>query len=161
MSEENGEAAFVENAGGDLCGDARPFVRFVSTVTPAEITYGPLLEAIGAGVRAELKELEVLARDVPPPDYDFGAEVKGIGRAVGGVGQEGVHLVGFSAGANAAPTFAARYPERAQSLALIEPPFVGDGNKTPEEDAFWADAAMALPPPERMERSCACSSVTA
>jgi pimeloyl-ACP methyl ester carboxylesterase len=133
-------------------GDVRPFVVFVSSVTPAEITYGPLLGAIGDDVRAELKELEVCADDAPPPNFAFDAEVEGIKRVADEAGRGSVHLVGFSAGASAVLSFAARYPARAASLALVEPPFIGNEGRTPEEVAFWAegDEVMALPPAERM-----------
>ena len=136
---------------GDL-GGTRPFVVFVSSVTPAGIVYGPLLGEIAQEVRPELKELEVLAGDAPPPDYAFDAEVEGIRRVAEEAGQQSVHLVGFSAGASAALAFAAKYPEHAASLALVEPPFIGNGFRTPEEEAFWAegDEAMAKPPAKRM-----------
>jgi len=129
-----------------------PFVVFVSSVTPAEIVYGPLLDVLGDDVRIQLKDLEVLAGDAPPPDYGLDAEVEGIKRVADEAGQESVHLVGFSAGASAALCFAARYPERAASLALVEPPFIGNEGRTSEEAAFWAegDQAMAKPPAERM-----------
>jgi pimeloyl-ACP methyl ester carboxylesterase len=124
----------------------------VSSVTPAEITYGPLLGEIGDGATATLKDLEVLAGDTPPPDYGFDLEVEGIGRVLDEAGQQSAHLVGFSAGASAALAFAAKYPGRVESLALIEPPFIGNKAQTPEERAFWAegDEAMAKPPAERM-----------
>ena len=133
-------------------GGTRPFVVFVSSVTPAGISYGPLLSVIGDEVTAALKDLEVLAGDAPPPDYAFAAEVEGIRRVADEARQESVHLVGFSAGASAALAFAAKYPERVASLALVEPPFIGNKARTPEERAFWAagDEAMANPPAERM-----------
>lgn len=131
-----------------------PFVLFISGVTPAQIIYGPLLGVVGDEVQVSLKDLEVFGGDTPPPDYGFDAEVEGIKRVADKAGQESAHLVGFSAGASAALAFAAKYPERAGSLALIEPPWIGNEGLTPEEAAFWAesDDAMSLPPPERMGR---------
>lgn len=145
-------AASAEDSGGGHPGDARPFVVFVSSVTPSEISYSPLLGVLGDEARATLKDLEVLAGDVPPPDYEFDLEVEGVGRVLDEAGKQSSHLVGFSAGASAALAFAAKYPERVESLALVEPPFIGNKARTPEERAFWAegDEAMAKPPAELM-----------
>lgn len=138
----------------DRPGDGRPFVMFVAGMTPAEIIYGPLLGVIGEEVRAGLKDLEVFAGDAPPPDYGFDMEVEGIKRVADEAGEESFHLVGFSGGGSAGLAFAAKYPGRAASLALIEPAWIGNEGWTPEESAFWAegDEAMSLPPPEQMGR---------
>lgn len=129
-----------------------PFVVLVSGPTPAEITYGPLLATLGDEGRTIPKNLEVCAGDAIPPDFDFDMEVEGIKRVADAAGEENVHLVGFSAGASACLAFAAKHPGRAASLALVEPPFIGNEDRTPEETAFWVtgDEAMALPPVERM-----------
>ncbi len=142
----------AEDRGASYPGGVRPFVVFVSSVTPAKITYGPLLDAIGDEARAALKDLEVISGDAPPPGYEFDLEVGGIERVADEAGRGSVHLVGFSAGASAALAFAAKHPERAESLALIEPAWIGNEGWTPEEAAYWAeaDAAMSLPPAERM-----------
>ncbi len=136
----------------DNGGDIRPFVVLVSSPTPAEITYGPLLAALGDGVRAIPKNLEVCAGDATPSEYGFGMEVEGIKRVADEAGEESIHLVGFSAGASACLAFAAKYPQRASSLALVEPPFIGREGRTPEEAAFIAEgeAVLSLPPAERM-----------
>lgn len=132
----------------------RPFVLFISGVTPAKFIYGPLLGVMGDEIRAELKDLEVFAGDAPPPDYDLDMEVEGIKHVADEAGQESVHLVGFSAGGSAALAFAVKYPGRAASLALIEPAWIGNEGWTPEETVYWAegDEVMALPPAEQMGR---------
>ncbi len=141
--------------GNGLPGGVRPFVVFVAgVIRPAEISYAPLLGAIGGEVRAALKDLEVYAGGTtPPPDYAFDTEVAGVER-VAAEAERGsvVHLVGYSAGGAAALAFAARYPGRVGSLALIEPSWIGNEGRTPEEAAFWAqaDGVMALPPAERL-----------
>lgn len=144
----------MEDKGNGHPDGVRPFIVCVSSVTPAEIVYGPLVGALGDEVRAELKDLEVLATDTPPPDYAFDAEIEGIKRVADSAGEENFHLVGFSAGASAALCFAAKHPERAMSLALVEPPFIGGDSEewSPEEKAFRAkgDEVMTLPPAERM-----------
>lgn len=145
----------AEDNGASYPGGVRPFVMFVpGGITPANITYGPLLGVMGSEVRAEVKELEVYAEDTPTPDYGLDTEVEGIKRLADKAGQESVHLVGYSAGASCALAFAARYPERARSLALIEPAWIGNEGRTPEEIAYWAesDLTMALPPAERLGR---------
>ncbi len=131
-----------------------PFVVFVSGITPAEIIYAPLLGVIGDEIQAHLKELEVFAEETPPPDYSFAAEVEGIKRVADKSGEEKIHLVGLSAGASAALFFAAKYPERASSLALIEPPRIANEGWSSEDAAYWAESeeVMALPPAERMGR---------
>lgn len=135
-------------------GDVRPFALFIAGATPAEIVYGPLLGVIGDEVRAELKDPEVFAGEVPAPGYTFDDEVESIRRVADGAGQESIHLVGYSAGGSAALAFAAKYPQRAASLGLIEPPWIGNEGMTPEEVEFWAegDEVMSLPPAERMGR---------
>lgn len=146
----------AEDRGASYPGDVRPFVVFLpGVINPAKISYGPLLGVIGDEVRAAVKELEVYAEETtPPPDYGLDTEVEGIERLADEAGQESVHLVGYSAGASYALAFAAKYPERASSLALIEPAWIGNEGWTPEETAYWAEAdvIMALPPAERMGR---------
>ncbi len=147
-----GEFMAAKDNGSGHRGDIRPFVALVSSVSPAEITYGPLLATLGDDVRAILKNLEVCAGDATPPGFDFGMEVEGIKHVADEAGEESIRLVGFSAGASACLAFAAKYPERASSLALVEPPFIGREGRTPEETAFFAEseAALSLPPAERM-----------
>lgn len=149
--------AFSIEAAATRAGDsegANPFVLFVPGLTPAKITYGPLLEVLGDDIQASLKELEVFAGDLPPSDYGFHREVEGIKRVADAAGQESIHLVGYSAGGSAVLAFAARYPARVKSLALIEPAWIGNEGWTPEEVAYWAnaDAIMAMPMSERMGR---------
>ena len=65
-------------------------------------------------------------------------------------GLERFHLVGFSAGGASSLAFTAKYPERLNSLALIEPAWIGD--HVPEDAQDWAemDRLITLPPDERM-----------
>jgi pimeloyl-ACP methyl ester carboxylesterase len=136
----------------EAAGNVRPCVVLVSSPTPAEITYGPLLATLGDDVRAVPKNLEVCAGDDTPPGYEFGMEVEGIKRIADEAGEEKIHLVGFSAGASACLAFAAKHPGRTMSLALVEPPFIGREGRTPEEIEFFArsESALSLPPAERM-----------
>ncbi len=77
----------AEDNGGGQPGDD-PFVALVSSVTSAEINYGPLLGVIGGEIRGIPKNLEVCAGDTtPPPDYGFDTEVEGIKAAAEAAGQ--------------------------------------------------------------------------
>jgi pimeloyl-ACP methyl ester carboxylesterase len=115
-------------------------------IAPAAIRYAPLLRALGDGVHAVPKELEVYAADAPAPDYSIGTEVDGIVRAADAAGFGRFHLYGHSGGGAIALAFAAAHPNRLLSLALDEPAVdflgVGDG-------AYWLDIKRAASLPER------------
>ena len=131
----------------------QPPVLFVpGGVTPVQLSYGPLLSALGSQIRPILKELEVYATDAPPPGYGLDVEVEGIRRVADEAGVERFHLVGFSAGGASSLAFTAKYPYRLRSLALIEPAWIG-APTTPEDIADWAELGrvMLLPPDERMQ----------
>src|SRR5438477_8592419 len=128
----------------------KPRVMFIpGTIAPADMTYEKLLAVIGDEVEPMLKDLEVYAGDKPPADYMLDTEVEGIRRAAGASGWDAFHLVGHSIGGAAALAFAARYPERVQSLALIEPGSIARIDST-DEEAAETDRIMALPPDERL-----------
>jgi len=85
---------------------------------PADLSYGPLLAALGQEIRPILKDLEVYAAETPPPDYGLAMEVEAIRRVADEAGTDAVHLVGYSGGGAAALAFAARYPRpRCEALA--------------------------------------------
>jgi hypothetical protein len=67
-------------------------------VLPAELAYPALIEALGEGVEARAKELEVYASDRPGPDYGIETELAGILREAEVAGFERFHLVGYSGG---------------------------------------------------------------
>jgi pimeloyl-ACP methyl ester carboxylesterase len=119
---------------------------------PAELAYGALLEALGADVDAVAKELEIYAGSAPPPDYTLEHEIDGILRTARAAGFDRFHLVGYSGGGAATLAFAAKHPERLQSLALIEPAWLGNDGLSPEEQAIWRDfdRIRMLPPDEMM-----------
>jgi pimeloyl-ACP methyl ester carboxylesterase len=121
-------------------------------VLPAELAYGALLEALGDDVAAVAKDLEVYAGDEPPPDYALGLEVEGILRVADATGFARFHLVGYSAGGASSLAFAARHPERLQSLALLEPAWAGNEGLHPAEEAAWReyDRISTLPPEQMM-----------
>ncbi len=129
-----------------------PVVFVPGGVTPAAISYGPVLDVIRDQVQPVVKDLELYATDRPPANYGLEMEVEGIRRAADAAGFTAFHLVGYSGGAAISLAFTARYPDRLKSLALIEPAWIGNEDWTAEDAADWAelDAAMALPPEERM-----------
>lgn len=135
-----------------LSGEPWPVVLVPGGVMPAGLSYERLLNVIKDEVRAVAKDLEVYATAAPPADYGLDLEVEGIRRAADAAGFGTFHLVGYSAGGAASLAFAARYPGRLRSLALIEPAWIGNDGWTPEDVADWAelDRVVALPNDERM-----------
>jgi pimeloyl-ACP methyl ester carboxylesterase len=125
-----------------------PIVFVPGGVMPAELSYGALLPVLGDRVRAVAKNLEVYAGDTPPRDYGLGLEVDGITRAADAAGFRDFHLVGYSAGGASSLAFAARYPDRLRSLALIEPAWIGNVGLSEEDraDLEELDRIVALPP---------------
>jgi pimeloyl-ACP methyl ester carboxylesterase len=120
-------------------------------VMPADLAYGPLLDALGADVEAIAKDLEVYAGPEPPPGYTLDNEIDGVLRTARDAGFERFHLVGYSGGGAAGAAFAARHPERLSSLALLEPAWMGREGLGPEEQAVWREFdRIATLPPEAM-----------
>ena len=121
-------------------------------VLPASLAYGSLLEALGPGVHAVAKDLELYAGERPPPDYGLGTEVAGIARRADAEGFDRFHLVGYSGGGAASLAFAVQYPERLESLALLEAAWAGNEGMTPDERRVTREleATMRLPPAELM-----------
>ena len=129
----------------------KPWVLFVpGGIMPSELAYGPLLAVVGSEIRPLVKDLEVYATDVPPPDYGLQLEAHGIGRAADAAGAQRFHLVGYSAGGASSLAFVAQHPERVRSLALIEPAWIG--TIAPEDEEHWSELhrLAALDPDQRM-----------
>jgi pimeloyl-ACP methyl ester carboxylesterase len=121
-------------------------------VLPVTLAYGVLLETLGSDVDAVAKDLELYATGEPPRDYSLDHEIAGVLREADARGWDRFHLVGYSGGGAAALAFAARYPERLRSLALLEPGWAGNWDLTPVEQALWHeyDRLAALPDDEFM-----------
>jgi pimeloyl-ACP methyl ester carboxylesterase len=122
-------------------------------VMPADLAYGDLLEALGDDVEAIANDLEVYAGPEPPPGYTLGHEIEGVLRAAEEVGFDRFHLVGYSGGGASSLAFAAEYPERLLSLALLEPAWMGNESLRPEEQAVWRefDRISKLPADQMMQ----------
>ena len=108
-------------------------------VLPVEPAYGALIAALGAGVDAVAKELEVYATPEPPEEYSLEVEIAGVLREADAHGWERFHLVGYSGGGAASLAFAASRPERLASLALLEPAWAGNWDLSPAEKALWLE----------------------
>jgi pimeloyl-ACP methyl ester carboxylesterase len=121
-------------------------------VMPAGLAYGALMDALGDGVEAIAKDLEVYAGPEPPPDYTLEHEVDGVLRTARDAGFDRFHLVGYSGGGASSLAVAARHPERLLSLALIEPAWMGNEGLSPEEEAVLRELEriMSLPPEQMM-----------
>lgn len=122
-------------------------------VLPVSEAYGALLAALADHVDAVSKELEVYSAAEPPPDYTLDHEVAGILAAADAHAWNTFHLVGYSGGGAAALAFTARYPDRVQSLALLEPAWAGSWDWTPAEAAIWeAHSALEGLPQDQLMR---------
>jgi pimeloyl-ACP methyl ester carboxylesterase len=120
---------------------------------PADLAYGALLEALGDDVQAIAKDLEVYAGPEPPPGYTLDHEIAGVLRAAEEAGFDRFHLVGYSGGGASSLAFAAKYPERLLTLALIEPAWMGNEGLSPEEQVVWRefDRIATLPSDQMMQ----------
>ncbi|MGY3380218.1 pimeloyl-ACP methyl ester carboxylesterase [Arthrobacter sp. TE12231] len=122
------------------------------SVLPAELAYGALLASLGPGVDAVAKDLEVYAGPQPPTGYTLDTEIDGVTRFADEKGWDAFHFAGYSGGGAAALAFTARYPERVQSLALLEPAWAGSWDWSPEHRRVWERYRQlrTLPPDEFM-----------
>jgi pimeloyl-ACP methyl ester carboxylesterase len=116
-------------------------------VLPAEPAYGALIEALGPGVEAVAKDLEVYATPEPPQDYSLEVEIEGVLREADAHDWARFHLVGYSGGGAASLALAAARAERLASLALLEPAWAGNWDLSPAEKALWVqfDRLEGLP----------------
>jgi len=122
------------------------------SVLPADLAYGPLTAALGSVADPVVKDLELYATPVAPPDYTLEHEVAGALHVADERRWERFHLVGYSGGGAAALAFAAHHPERLASIALLEPAWAGRWDLTRAEQALWReyDRLAALPPEQFM-----------
>jgi pimeloyl-ACP methyl ester carboxylesterase len=130
----------------------KPVVLFVpGGVMPGDLSYASLLRALGDQIHPIVKDLEIYATDAPPSGYGLETEVEGIHRSADAAGVKRFHLVGYSAGGASSLAFTAKYPERLNSLALIEPAWIGAPTLEDAEDWAELNRVMTLPPAEQME----------
>lgn len=117
-------------------------------VLPARVAYKALVEALGPGVEAVAKELELYQTDEPPAGWTLDTEVEGVLREANDRGWETFHLVGYSGGGAAALACAATHPKKLQSLALLEPAWAGNWDWSPAyaEHRKHYGTLEALPP---------------
>jgi pimeloyl-ACP methyl ester carboxylesterase len=130
---------------------ARNVLFMPGIVTPAVMSFAALLDQVKDDVQPVLKDLEVYATEKPPVGYSLELEVEGLRRAADNAGFKNFHLIGFSGGGAISLAFTARFPERLQSLALIEPAWIGNENSA-EDVSDWAelDQVLQLPFNEQM-----------
>lgn len=117
---------------------------------PAALEFSALLAALGPGVDAVAKDLEVFAGPTPPPGYTLDDEAAAVVRLADARGWDRFHLVGYSGGGAAALATAARAPGRLESLALFEPAWAGSWGWTQPHERLWRryDELRSLPPHE-------------
>ncbi|GGH98989.1 alpha/beta fold hydrolase [Arthrobacter liuii] len=122
------------------------------SVLPADLAYGGLIEALGPGVQAVAKELELYQDDEVPEGWTLDTEVEGVLREADALGWETFHLLGYSGGGAAALAFAAKHRERLKSLALLEPAWAGSWDWSPAYAKHWKrfEELDGLPPEQFM-----------
>ncbi len=136
-----------------------PLILLPGGIMPAQLRYGPLIEALGPGVQAVIKDLEVYAGPSIPAAYALETELDGISRKADESGFARFHLYGHSGGGAFALAYVAVHPERVLSLALDEPATDFSDEETaaiagldqrmrqlPEEDAFAEFIRFSLRP---------------
>lgn len=123
-------------------------------VLPKELAYGALRDALGDGVDARAKDLEVYATDEPPAGYGLKKEIEGVLREADDAGFERFHLIGYSGGGAISIALVSRHPDRVLSLALLEPAWVGNEGMSEEERGLWLEFERIrdLPAEEMMPR---------
>jgi pimeloyl-ACP methyl ester carboxylesterase len=137
----------LQRAGASTKGPTVVFLPGI--IMPAAPRYAALVEALGEGVQAFTKDLEVYDAANPIDAYSIGMEIEGLARAVDKARLDRFYLYGHSAGGAVALAFAAEHPDRLIGLGLDEPAT----DFTAETRAAWApllDPIGALPPDQRM-----------
>jgi pimeloyl-ACP methyl ester carboxylesterase len=121
--------------------------RLDGVLTPRVLWVNPAgtepVEDFAERIRGEvdIALLDLRVWGLAPGDaYDMGVEVAAVAEA-GGAGP--IHLAGFSAGATVALAAALAIGEAVQSVAVLEPAFIGDDDWHPAE-AEWRTAIAAL-----------------
>jgi pimeloyl-ACP methyl ester carboxylesterase len=102
---------------------------------PVQDTFAPLTAELHGEVALVLKDREACAR-APGEGLTLADEVAGVRRAADAKGLTSFHLLGYSAGAVVAVALTAAHPERVQTLALIEPPWIGNDTVSAEAKAL-------------------------
>jgi len=119
-------------------------------VNPARPKFAVLAAELD-DVQCEFKDLEIYADPRIPDDYSFADEVEGLHRFVTELGDDPVHLVGYSLGGAIALAYVAQHPDRVASVALDEP-----ATDFTEEDrallgSQWMTGLADLPTDEQMK----------
>jgi pimeloyl-ACP methyl ester carboxylesterase len=142
---------FPESSSDIASGGERTYqvIFLPGIIMPAGLRYQALIQALGDGVHAIAKDLDVYATHAPPPDYSIETEIAGVTRVADESGFERFHLYGHSGGGAIALAYVSKHPERVLSLALDEP-----ASDFSPEAKRWTNEEMEtikrLPPEEQM-----------
>lgn len=141
-----------------------PLILVPGGMAPGQVRYAALIEALGPGVDAAIKDLEVYAGPSIPAGYSVETEVEAISRKADEVHFDRFHLYGYSGGAAIALAYVATHPERVMSLAMDEPATdfseeqtaaaaaLGERmNRLPQEDAMVEFFKFSLRPGVEMQ----------
>lgn len=153
MSPSGAEHRMGRAVGGGGPSAREPVLFLGGPIQSADQQYAGLLAILGDRVSVLCKDYELFRGDGPPEGYGIPTEVEGIARAADARRWGAFHIVGYSAGGSLGLAFAAAYPDRTKSLALIEPGEIGRGRLTLQDPAFgnWEETMM-LPALEGMRR---------
>src|SRR6267154_140442 len=88
-----------------------PLLLLPGILMPAAERYQALISALGSGVRAVPKELEVYRSEAPPPEHSIQMEVDAVDRTADAAGLERFHLYGHSGGGAVALAYACQRGE--------------------------------------------------
>jgi pimeloyl-ACP methyl ester carboxylesterase len=102
---------------------------------PVEDTFAPLTTHLYGEVTMILKDREAYSR-TPGEHLTLADEVAGVFRAADAHGTRAFHLLGYSAGGVVALACTAAHPERVKTLAVIEPPWMGNDTASPDTRAL-------------------------
>ncbi|HEV8713665.1 MAG TPA: alpha/beta fold hydrolase [Candidatus Binatia bacterium] len=102
---------------------------------PVQDTFAPLAKELHGEVALVLKDREAYTRK-PGEGLTLADEVAGVCRAADEQGLASFHLLGYSAGAVVAVALTAAHPERVKTLAVIEPPWIGNDTTNAEAQAL-------------------------
>ena len=137
-------------AGNNFKGDV--VTRQIIFVAPegAPELFKRVVAALGEEINPTFKDMELLPIGQPIEEWTLDGEAQALLAIADAENLETFDLVGYSGGAAVSLAFAASYPARLRSLALIEPPWIGNDIWSDEERRFvdGFDALLELPPKE-------------
>ena len=105
----------------ELSGEHGPCVVFLNGIAMSVGHWKPLVQALGGGCRCLRHDFRgQTLSDKPAGPYSFDLHARDLAALMDSLGIEKAHIVGTSYGSEAGMAFAADFPERCLSLAVID-----------------------------------------